>query len=62
MKILNISTYDYGGAGNAVLRINEVFIKLNHTSKVVVFNKRSKDENVIQLTNGDFNLLLKKNI
>ena len=60
MKILNISTYDYGGAGSAVLRINEVLIKLNHTSKVVVFNKKSNDKNVIQLTNGDFNLLLKK--
>ena len=60
MKILNISTYDYGGAGSAVLRINEVLINLNHTSKVVVFNKKSKDQNVIQLTNGNPNLLLKK--
>jgi glycosyltransferase involved in cell wall biosynthesis len=60
MKILNISTYDYGGAGSAVLRINKVLINLNHTSKVVVFNKKSKDQNVIQLTDGNFNLLLKK--
>jgi len=60
MKILNLSTYDYGGAGSAVLRINEVLINLNHTSKVVVFNKKSKDQNVIQLTDGNFNLLLKK--
>jgi len=27
MKILNLSTYDYGGAGSAVLRINVVLIK-----------------------------------
>ena len=60
MKILNLSTYDYGGAGSAVLRINEVLINLNHTSKVVVFNKKSKDQNVFQLTDGNFNLLLKK--
>ena len=60
MKILNLSTYDYGGAGSAVLRINEVLINLNHTSKVVVFNKKSKDQNVIQLTDRNFNLLLKK--
>ena len=60
MKILNISTYDYGGAGSAVLRINEVLVNLNHTSKIVVFNQKSKDQNVIQLTNGNPNLLLKK--
>lgn len=60
MKILNISTYDYGGAGSAVLRINEVLINLNHISKVVVFNKKSKDQNVIQLTNANPNLLIKK--
>ncbi len=50
MKILNLSTYDYGGAGSAVLRINEVIINLNHNSKVVVLNKKSKNKNVIQLT------------
>lgn len=60
MKILNISTYDYGGAGSAVLRINEVLINLNHTSKVVVFNKKSEDQNVIQLTDGNFILFFKK--
>ena len=60
MKILNISTYDYGGAGSAVLRINETLISLNNTSKVIVFNKKSKDQNVIQLTDGNFNLFLKK--
>ena len=60
MKILNLSTYDYGGAGTAVLRINEVLIKLNHTSKVVVFNKKSKDKNVIDLTVKNHKLLLKK--
>ena len=43
MRILNLSTYDYGGAGSAVLRIHEVLINLNHTSKVVVFNKKSND-------------------
>ena len=60
MKILNISTYDYGGAGSAVLRINETLISLNNTSKVIVFNKKSKNQNVIQLTDGNFNLFLKK--
>jgi glycosyltransferase involved in cell wall biosynthesis len=60
MNILNISTYDYGGAGSAVLRINETLISLNNTSKVIVFNKKSKDQNVIQLTDGNFNLFLKK--
>ena len=60
MKILNISTYDYGGAGSAVLRINEVLINLNHTSKVVVFNKKSNDSNVIQITDRNPILLLKK--
>ena len=60
MKILNLSTYDYGGAGSAVLRINEVIINLNHISKVVVFNKKSKDKNVIDLTYRNYNLLLRK--
>ena len=60
MKILNLSTYDYGGAGSAVLRINEVLISLNHNSKVVVFNKKSHNKNVIQLTDRNCNLLLKK--
>jgi len=60
MNILNISTYDYGGAGSAALRINKVFIDSNHNSKVVVFNKKSEDQNAIQLTDGNFILLLKK--
>ena len=60
MKILNLSTYDYGGAGSAVLRINEVLISLNHNSNVIVFNKKSHNKNVIQLTDRNFNLLLKK--
>ena len=60
LNILNLSTYDYGGAGSAVLRINQVLISLNHNSKVVVFNKRSNSRNVFQLTDGNFNLLLKK--
>ena len=60
MRILNLSTYDYGGAGSAVLRIHEVLINLNHTSKVVVFNKKSNDQNVIDLTTKNYNLLLKK--
>lgn len=60
MRILNLSTYDYGGAGSAVLRINEVLINLNHTSKVVVFNKKSNNQNVIDLTIKNYNLLLKK--
>jgi glycosyltransferase involved in cell wall biosynthesis len=60
MNILNLSTYDYGGAGSAVLRINKIFIDLNYNSKVVVFNKKSKDQNVFQLTDGNFILLLKK--
>ena len=60
MNILNLSTYDYGGAGSAVLRINEVLISLNHNSKVVVLNKKSHNKNVIQLTDRNFNLLLKK--
>jgi glycosyltransferase involved in cell wall biosynthesis len=57
MKILNIATNDFGGAGLASLLIHQE-LKLNgHDSKLVVKNKTSSDDSVIKWeTDGFFNL------
>ena len=46
-KILHLNFSDDGGAAIAVRRINECLLKLNINSKILVAEKSSKDENII---------------
>ncbi|TAH29452.1 MAG: glycosyltransferase [Cytophagales bacterium] len=48
-KILHINTYDVDGVGKAVLRIHHFLINNNFTSKVLVKEKKTNNENVVFL-------------
>ena len=51
MNIIHISTSDIiGGAALAAYRLNQAFNHANETSKMVVLNKTTTDENVITMT------------
>lgn len=52
MKILNISNNDYDGAGKAVLRLNDSFIKLGHKSKFLVLYKKTSNKNIQPISTG----------
>ena len=47
MKVLHISTYDYGGAGLAAWRIHSAMRSANLESMMLVKEKHSDDENVV---------------
>ena len=47
MKVLHISTYDYGGAGLAAWRIHSAMRSANLESMMLVKEKHSNDENVV---------------
>lgn len=50
MKILHLSTYDFGGAFNACYRIHESVLKLGLNSQILVGKKRGNDPRVHQTT------------
>lgn len=50
MKILHLSTSDFGGASEATLRLHRAFLDHGHESTVVVREKHSKDKDIIQHT------------
>ena len=52
MKILNISNNDFDGAGRAVLRLNESFIKLGYNSKFLVLYKKTCNKNIQSISTG----------
>lgn len=47
MKIVHITTMDFGGAGLAVLRIHEALLSLGVNSKVLVLTKINNSEQVV---------------
>lgn len=47
MRVLHISTYDYGGAGLAAWRIHSAMRSANLESMMLVKEKHSNDENVV---------------
>lgn len=47
MKVIHITTMDFGGAGLAVLRIHETLLKMGIDSKVLVLTKINNTQNVI---------------
>lgn len=49
MKVLHISTYDYGGAGLAAWRIHSAMRSANLESMMLVKEKHSNDENVVSV-------------
>ena len=61
IKVLHVSFSDnYGGANIAAVRLhNSLKKKIN--SKMIVYNKRSKDKNIIQLKNKNSSLFSLKN-
>jgi len=52
MKILHISTNDYGGAGTAALRIHKAFLQAKYTSIIMVKRKESDVSGVFQIGFG----------
>lgn len=52
MKIIHLTTTDSGGAGLAVLRLNDMMMNSGHESKVIIFNKIMQEENefVVDIT------------
>ena len=47
MRVLHISTYDFGGAGLAAWRIHSAMRSANVESMMLVKEKRSNDESVV---------------
>ncbi len=52
MNILNISNNDYDGAGKAVYRLNESFIKLGYKSKFLVLYKKTSNKYIQPVSSG----------
>lgn len=48
MKVLHISTMDYGGAGNAALRLHLGLKSIGVSSEMLVLRKKSSDKDVIK--------------
>jgi glycosyltransferase involved in cell wall biosynthesis len=53
MKIVHISTQDYGGAGKAAYRLNSGLNQIGIDSKMIVLGKQSGDPAVIALPDSD---------
>lgn len=62
MKILNLSTYDYGGAGKAAYRLHHNFLDAGLDSKLMVLNKRSADTSVVGVSEKSNMFMIKKNL
>jgi glycosyltransferase involved in cell wall biosynthesis len=54
MKILHISTQDYGGAGIAAYRLHKAMQKYGLDSKMLVLNKKNDDDSVIRIMDSVF--------
>lgn len=55
MKIIHISTYDYGGAGLAVLRLHRSLMSEGIDSKILVAHKTTDETNVFEANESSIN-------
>jgi glycosyltransferase involved in cell wall biosynthesis len=60
MKFLFITTFDFGGAAEATLRLHRALIEYGHESVVLVKYKTKKDSSVISMEGSKLNSFLKK--
>ena len=54
MKILHLSSFDYGGAGIAAYRLHKHFLTLGLDSRMLVLDSRSKDQSVTEAPSNLF--------
>ncbi len=58
-KILHISTVDYGGAGTAAYNLHKSFMEAGNDSRMIVLNKKTNDEHVVEYKFPQFDLFRK---
>lgn len=49
LKVLHLSSHDYGGAGSAAVRLHEGMLTAGVDSRIAVLNRRSRTQGVIQV-------------
>ena len=61
MKILHLSSFDYGGAGMAAYRLHKHFSILGLDSRMLVLDSRSKDQSVTELPSNSLQKQIVRN-